>query len=142
MSAYTDEDIEKIFTEFEIRPTAHRLALLKYISHSKLPMPASRIVEMMKKKYAMDQATVYRALAILCDAQALLKIDVNGVSHYEMNFGENAIILACTKCGALDKIYKVPIDDIIKKANKQSRKFATVNHINMRLYGLCKSCYK
>lgn len=142
MSAYTDEDIYQIFADFEVRVTTHRLALLKYISHSKLPMPASRIVEMMKKKYDMDQATVYRALAVLCEAQALLKIDVNGISHYEMNFGENAIVLACTQCGALDKIYKVPIDDIIKKANKNSRKFATVNHINMRLYGLCKGCYK
>lgn len=142
MNVYSEEDLYQIFTDFEVKVTPHRLSLLRHMSKSKLPIATSRIVEQMKKKEDVDQATVYRNLTVLFRSQVLNKVDINGQAHYEMNFGENAIILACTKCGAIDKVQKINIDDIIKKANKQSRKFATLNHINMRLYGLCKSCMK
>ena len=142
MSAYTEEDLYQIFTDFEVGVTKHRLELLRHITRHKLPLPVGQMVIKMKNKYKMDQATVYRNLKVLSDAQILNKIDINGIAHYELNLGESAIVIACSKCGALDRLQKVNIDDIVKKANKYSRKFSTLTHVNMRIYGLCKSCHK
>lgn len=142
MSAYREEDLYQIFTDFEIKITRHRLELLRHITKHKLPISVGQMVEKMKKKCDMDQATVYRNLKVMSDAQVLNKVDINGVAYYELNLGESAIVIACSKCGSLDRLQKVNIDDIIKKANKYSRKFTTLTHVNMRIYGLCKSCHR
>ena len=140
MSAYTEEDLYQIFTDFGIKVTKHRLELLRHITRYKLPIPVIQMVEKMKKKSGMDQATVYRNLKVFSDTQVLNKVDINGVAYYELNIGESAIVIACSKCGALDRLQKVNIDDIVKKANKYSRKFTSLTHVNMRIYGICKSC--
>ena len=142
MIAYNDQDLLQILKEFGVKYTEHRLELLRYMSKSKLPIPASRIIDIMKKKHDMNQATVYRGLAILSKAQVLNTIEINRESYYEMNFGDSSIVIACSMCGTLDKIEKINLDDILKKAGRQSKKFSSLSQLHMRVYGLCKNCLK
>ena len=142
MSAYTDQDLIQILHDFGVKVTSYRLELLRYMSKSKLPIPASKIIEIMKRKFDMNQATVYRGLKVLMEAQVLSVIEINKISHYEMNFGESTVLIACSHCGAMDRISKVSLDDIIKKTARYSKKFANISSLNLQVYGICKNCQK
>lgn len=140
--AYTDEDLRQILLDFGVKITTHRLELLRYMSKSKLPIPASKIIDIMHKKFNMNQATVYRGLNSLLEAQILNVLEINKVSHYEMNFGESSVLVSCTHCGAMDRLSKVNLDEIIKKTARYSKKFASISSVNLQIHGLCRACQR
>jgi len=141
MAKYSKDDLIVMLKEKDLRVTKHRIAILNYISKIKLPVTVYEVLEVLRKKYSIDQATVYRNLSSLHSSGLLRRLDFNhGHAHYELETGRASYQLVCTKCETIEKIEGISIDDTIKKIIKKSRKFKNISTYSLEIYGLCKAC--
>ncbi len=83
-------------------------------------------------------ATVYRTVNLLYDINILQKMDYDGLSRYELNFGDNHHHLVCQNCNT---IVEVP-EDLIKQFDKEIEKKYNFNTISydIKLFGICSNC--
>lgn len=141
MATYSKEDFILMLKESELRVTGHRLAVLSYLSKVKQPVTVYEIIEVLRKKENIDQATVYRNLSSLHDAGLIRRLDFNhGHAHYELETGRASHQLVCGKCETIEKIEGISIEDMVKKILKKSKKFRNTSSSSMEIYGLCKNC--
>lgn len=141
MATYSKEDITLMLKEAGLRITDHRLAVLSYLAKVRQPVTVYEIIEVLRKKENIDQATVYRNLSSLHEAGLLRRLDFNhGHAHYELETGRASHQLVCSTCETIEKIEGISIDDIVKKMLKKSKKFKNTTTHSMEIYGLCKSC--
>lgn len=141
MALYSKEDLTIMIKEAGLRVTDHRLAVLSYLSKVRNPVTVYELVESLRKKDDIDQATVYRNLTSLHEAGLLRRLDFNhGHAHYELETGRASHQLVCGKCETIEKIDGISIDDIVKKMVKKSKKFKLTTTHSMEIYGLCKVC--
>jgi Fe2+ or Zn2+ uptake regulation protein len=141
MARYSQEELETMLQEAGLRVTDHRCAVLATVAKVKQPITVYELVEQLRKKFAIDQATIYRNVSSLHEAGLLRRLDFNhGHAHYELETGRASHQLVCQKCETIEKIEGVSIDDAIKKMLKKSKKFKnTITH-SVEIYGVCKSC--
>jgi Fe2+ or Zn2+ uptake regulation protein len=141
MAKYSKEDIITLLREKGLRVTDHRVAVLVYLSRTKEPVPVHEIFDTLRKKYAIDQATVYRNLSSLHEEGVIRRFDFNhGHAHYELEIGRVSYQIVCSKCKTLEKMEGVSLDDGIKKMLKKSKKFKNSQLQTAQLYSVCKSC--
>lgn len=141
MARYTQEELETMLQEAELRVTGHRLTVLATVAKVKQPITVYELVEILRKKHDIDQATVYRNLASLHDAGLLRRLDFNhGHAHYELETGRASHQLVCQKCETIEKIEGISVEDAVKKMLKKSKKFKNMTTHSIEIYGLCKTC--
>lgn len=141
MATYSKDDLVYMLKEAGLRVTGHRLTVLSYLSKVKQPTTVYELVETLRKKNNIDQATVYRNLTSLHEAGLLRRLDFNhGHAHYELETGRPSQQLVCSNCETVEKIEGISIDDIVKKMVKKSKKFKSTTTHSMEIYGVCKSC--
>lgn len=141
MATYSKENLILMIKEVDLRVTDHRLAVLQYLSKVKQPVTVYEIVEALRKKENIDQATVYRNLSSLHEAGLLRRFDFNhGHAHYELETGRASQQIVCSNCENIEKIEGISIDDVIKKMMRKSKKFKQVTTHSVEIYGLCKNC--
>lgn len=141
MAIYSKEELVHMLKESGLRITDHRLATLAYLSKVRQPVTVHEILEVLRKKYVIDQATVYRNLSSLHEVGLLRRLDFNhGHAHYELETGRPSHQLVCGKCETIEKIEGISIDDIVKKMVKKSKKFKNTTTHSMEIYGVCKMC--
>jgi Fe2+ or Zn2+ uptake regulation protein len=115
--------------------------VLAYLSKAKEPVPVHEIFDALRKKYAIDQATVYRNLSSLHEEGVIRRFDFNhGHAHYELEIGRVSYQVVCSKCMTIEKMEGVSLDDGIKKILKKSKKFKNSLLQTAQLYSVCKSC--
>lgn len=138
---YTQDDLVSMIREADLRVTPHRLLVFSVLSKTRQPLTVQAIVEKVRKKEDIDQATVYRNLLSLNKSGLLRRLDFNhGHAHYEMDRGDSSIQLVCTNCETIEKIEKISLEDIVKKMIKKSRKFKSTTTSSVEVYGFCKNC--
>lgn len=141
MAIYTQEELKTMLEEAALRITGHRLTVLSTISKVKQPITVYELVEMLRKKHDIDQATVYRNLSLLHEAGLLRRLDFNhGHAHYELETGRASHQLVCNTCETIEKIEGISIDDAVKKMLKKSKKFKNTTTHSIEIYGVCKKC--
>lgn len=141
MVTYSKDDLILMIKEAELRVTDHRLAVLTYLSKVKQPVTVYEIIDILRKKEDIDQATVYRNLASLHEAGLLRRLDFNhGHAHYELETGRASHQLVCSNCETIEKIEGISIEDTVKKMLKKSKKFKNTTTHSVEIYGLCKVC--
>lgn len=141
MATYSQEDLTTMLRESGLRVTDHRLLVLETVAKVKQPVTVYELVEDLRKKQDIDQATVYRNLSSLHAAGLLRRLDFNhGHAHYELETGRASHQIVCSKCETIEKIEGVSIDDTVKKMVKKSKKFRAVATHSIEVYGLCKAC--
>jgi Fe2+ or Zn2+ uptake regulation protein len=141
MAAYTKDELQTMLQEADLRVTSHRLSVLAYVAKVKQPITVYELVEVLRKKEDIDQATVYRNLSSLHEAGLLRRLDFNhGHAHYELETGRASHQLVCQKCETIEKIEGISVEDAVKKMLKKSRKFKNATTHSIEIYGLCKSC--
>ncbi len=141
MAKYSKEDLTQMIKEAGLRLTDHRLMVLNALSRVRQPITVYELVESLRKKEDIDQATVYRNLSSLHEAGLLRRLDFNhGHAHYELETGRASHQLVCGKCETIEKIEGISIDDIVKKMLKKSKKFKSTTTHSMEIYGTCKNC--
>lgn len=141
MARYTQEELETMLQESGLRITGHRTTVLATVAKVKQPITVYELVEVLRKKHNIDQATVYRNLSTLHEAGLLRRLDFNhGHAHYELETGRASHQLVCQKCETIEKIEGISVDDAVKKMLKKSKKFKNTTTHSIEIYGLCKSC--
>lgn len=141
MATYSKEDITTMLKEADMRVTGHRLLILSTISKAKLPVTVYDLVETLRKKEDIDQATVYRNLSSLHEAGLLRRMDFNhGHAHYELETGRASHQFVCHTCETVEKIEGISVDDAVKKMLKKSKKFKNTTSHSIEIYGTCKTC--
>lgn len=127
--------------EAGLRVTEHRLSVLESLAKVKQPVTVYDLVESLRKKEDIDQATVYRNLSSLHEAGLLRRFDFNhGHAHYELETGRASHQFVCGNCETIEKIEGVSFDDTVKKMLRKSKKFREIRAHSMEIYGLCKAC--
>ena len=91
---------------------------------------------------SIGQATVYRTLKLLSDANLVEPLDfADGVTRYEFNYGkQHHDHLICDKCNKNIEIH----DETIERRQEELAEehgFKLLRH-KMYLYGICKDCRK
>ena len=139
---YTENELIGIIKEAGLKITEHRLAVLTRISKVKSPITVHKLIEDLKKKYDIDQATVYRNLTLLEEYHIITRSDYNhGHAHYEMASGEVVHKIICSNCETMEKINASYFEEALKKLTKKSKKFnSSSTSPSVDIYGLCKSC--
>lgn len=141
MAIYTKDELQGILEEAGLRVTSHRLTILSIVAKVKQPITVYELVELVRKKNNIDQATVYRNLASLHEARLLRRLDFNhGHAHYELETGRASHQLVCNSCETVEKIEGVSVEDAIKKMLKKSKKFKNTTTHSIEIYGQCKKC--
>lgn len=141
MAIYTQVELKTMLEESALRVTEHRLTVLASVAKVKQPITVYELVETLRKKKDIDQATVYRNLSALHEAGLLRRLDFNhGHAHYELETGRASHQLVCSTCETIEKIEGISIDDSVKKMLKKSKKFKNVTTHSIEIYGLCKKC--
>ena len=141
MAVYTKDDLELMLKEAGLRVTGHRLSVFSYIAKSRNPVTVYSLVESLRKKEDIDQATVYRNLLSLHEAHLIRRLDFNhGHAHYEIETGRPSTSFVCSSCETFEKMEGVSLDEAIKKLIKKSKKFKTTSPRSIEIYGLCKNC--
>lgn len=141
MANYSKEELQTMLQEADLRVTGHRLTILGAVAKVRQPITVYELVEVLRKKHNIDQATVYRNLSSLHAARLLRRLDFNhGHAHYELETGRASHQLVCQTCETIEKIEGVSVDDAVKKMLKKSKKFKNMTTHSIEIYGLCKSC--
>jgi Fe2+ or Zn2+ uptake regulation protein len=141
MAVYTKEELQTMIQEAGLRVTSHRLTILAHLAKIRQPITVYEVVEILRKKSVIDQATVYRNLSSLHEVGLLRRLDFNhGHAHYELETGRASHQLVCNSCETIEKIEGISIDDAVKKMLKKSKKFKTITTHSMEIYGTCKKC--
>ncbi len=141
MALYSQEELQTMIQEAGLRITGHRITVLSTVAKVKQPITVYELVEVLRKKENIDQATVYRNLSVLHEAGLLRRLDFNhGHAHYELETGRASHQLVCHTCETIEKIEGISIDDAVKKMLKKSKKFKNATTHSIEIYGLCKSC--
>lgn len=127
--------------EAGLRVTDHRLLVLETVAKVKQPVTVYELVDELRKKENIDQATVYRNLSSLHEAGLLRRLDFNhGHAHYELETGRASHQLVCSNCETIEKIEGISIDEAVKKMLKKSKKFKSTTTHSMEIYGTCRNC--
>lgn len=141
MAVYTKDELQSLIQEAGLRVTDHRLLVLGYISKQKQPITVYELLEALRKKENIDQATVYRNLSSLHEVGLLRRLDFNhGHAHYELETGRASHQIVCGKCETIEKIEGISIEDAVKKMLKKSKKFKNTTTHSIEIYGVCKKC--
>lgn len=141
MAQYSKDELQTMLQEAGLRVTDHRLTVLATVAKVKQPVTVYELVESLRKKENIDQATVYRNLSTLHEAGLLRRLDFNhGHAHYELETGRASHQLVCHTCETVEKIEGISVDDAVKKMLKKSRKFKNTTTHSIEIYGLCKKC--
>lgn len=141
MATYSKEELTTMLKESGLRVTDHRLLVLETVAKVRQPVTVYELVDTLRKKENIDQATVYRNLSSLHESGLLRRLDFNhGHAHYELETGRASHQLVCNNCETIEKIEGVAIDDTVKKMLKKSKKFKQITTHSMEIYGLCKTC--
>ena len=121
MIKYNKIDLIQMLKKAGLRVTDHRLAILLFLSKVRQPITVYELVETLRKKESVDQATVYRNLNSLENTGLLRRLDFNhGHAHYELNSGKTSNQMVCSNCENIERIEGISIDDAVKKMFKSN----------------------
>lgn len=138
---------QEVFAEYladrNLKATPQRRLILETLLKQKDHLSSEELYAKVKARDAsVGQATVYRTLKLLVDAEIVEPLDfADGVTRYEPSYGEqHHDHLICSSCGKNIEI----MDPIIEKRQEEIAKelgFTLSNH-KMYLYGICSDCRK
>lgn len=88
--------------------------------------------------YYVSRATVYNTVELMCEAEVLRRLSING-NHvrYELSNATSMIHVVCTSCGKIKDVR-----DSAFAAQMQARKFTafTTGYYTLCVYGTCNAC--
>jgi len=120
------------------RMTNQRLKILEYLGGVKTHPIAETVYKAVKKDLpSITLATVYRNLNFLAEQGKILRIEVNGICHFDADtsFHQHAV---CKKCGKIIDLYRhSKVQETLKKIRIKGFKPESVCVI---IYGTCNKC--
>jgi Fe2+ or Zn2+ uptake regulation protein len=123
---------------FPLKNTIQRAKIIEYLKSVKTHPKAEEVYTALRKDIpGISLATVYRNLNLLTDHGDIIKLELNGKSHFD---GQacNHVHCICTRCG---KIIDEMREDVVKQAllKVKSNDF-TPSCATVIIKGYCKKC--
>ncbi len=130
---------ENILKATDLKTTKSRLAILKTLEKSSVPMTAEDIYFIVVKDVPMSLSTAYRTLGTLSDKGILLKnLSQDGKTYYQINNHQHKHQLVCTLCNETIPIDDCPLtsmeENLIRKTG-----FVITGH-SLEFLGICPKC--
>jgi len=121
------------------KATPARLAILEALEHSKQPLSAEKIKELLPKGRT-DLATVYRNLEMLKENGWVASLNIsNQTAYYELAKLKHHHHLVCESCGRMEFLAECRASQLPQKLVRQ-KGFAQVFRHSLEYFGLCKKC--
>ncbi len=134
---------EKYLKARGLNLTSQRREVLEVLLSSGRHLTVEELYNLAKKKNSgIGQATVFRTLKLLADAELARKIVLGDKKvRYEIKYGvEHHDHLICTRCGKFIEAVDPAIEELQKKL---CRKFGfTPRKHSLEIFGYCKNCVK
>lgn len=138
---------KNIFIDFlrkkDLKLTKQREIILNAFLKTERHLSTEELYDVIRKKDSkIGQATVFRTLKLLAQAQVARQIDLGGkIKRFEHKYGhQHHDHLICTECG---KFIEAVDLDIERLQNKLCRRFEfkSASH-RLEIFGICKICRK
>lgn len=124
-----------------LKNTKIRTFILDLFSKSSKPLSVKDIISIPDFK-KLNLVTIYRTLASFENEGILKKVDLRkGVVFYELSNHHHHHIV-CNKCGDIEDFDLCLSNGLIKKIEKQSKKFVKLSDHALEFFGECKKCVK
>ena len=135
----TSTELTSRLREAGFKVTPQRLAVYNMLSHTKAHPNADTIYKELQPLYpTMSLATVYKALAILCDLGLAQELNVGEESfRYDANV-ESHPHVRCLSCGRVDDVPVLNDTSLLSQAAVSTGYEITGRQIY--LYGICPAC--
>lgn len=133
----------KHLSEFGIRPSIQRLAVLDYLMKNRTHPTADDILSALRPCVpGLSRATVYNTVSLLAENGAISALDLNdGRIHYDGDTSPHAHFI-CTRCGAIHDIFPEAEDWRHMLAAAPPPPGASVADTQLSYRGICAKCNK
>lgn len=130
------EELVRILKKHNIRPSVHRVAILKFLSQTKEHPTAEDIYNALCKDLpTMSRTTVYNTLKTLYQKGIVSELNIDGGEvRYDFDTSPHAHF-KCRVCGRVFDLPSVEIPYKEKKLNGHR-----VEEVHIYFYGVCKEC--
>ncbi len=130
---------ENILKATDLKTTKSRLAILKVLEKSSVPMTAEDIYSIVVKDVHLSLSTAYRTLGTLSDKGILLKnLSQDGKTYYQINNHQHKHQLVCTLCSKTVPIDECPLTNMEEYLIHKTG-FAITGH-SLEFLGICPKC--
>jgi Fe2+ or Zn2+ uptake regulation protein len=124
------------------RITKSRMAIITFMTNSKLPVPASRVLQSLQQQDGrLNRTTVYRELNFLVQQNIVRPIQFIGQSALYELAQDHHHHLVCTSCHTVKEVAMPNHLAQQEKRIYQKEKFTVTAHA-LEFYGLCQRCGK
>jgi Fur family ferric uptake transcriptional regulator len=126
--------------EVTLRATPVRIAVMKFLEKTNIPVDVQMIKDhLVKKNVSSDAATVFRIMNIFTQKGITRQISFNeGKFRYELASREDHHHLICQNCDKIEDFSDCAIPALEKKIRRK-KGFHVTSHA-LEFYGLCEGC--
>ena len=137
----TSAELTSRLREAGFKVTPQRLAVYNMLSHTKAHPNADTIYKELQPLYpTMSLATVYKALAILCDLGLAQELNVGEEAfRYDADTSHHPHI-RCTCCGRVDDVEVDLPSSVAESLGKATAPGFTITGYKLLFCGLCSAC--
>jgi Fur family transcriptional regulator, ferric uptake regulator len=135
--------LENYIRSNNIRKSSQRDAILDVFLKTEKHLTTEELSNLVKKENPeIGNATVYRAIKVICDAGIAEEIDIgDGKKRYEHKYDHrHHDHLICIKCNEFIEFFDPEIEKLQEKILKKY-KFTAISH-KLQINGICKKCGK
>ena len=128
--------------EASLKATPARIAVLKFLESTDMPVDVSIIINYLKKeKINADPATIFRMMNDFLAKGITKEIQLEkGKVHYELSSKGDHHHLVCESCGKIEAVEDNFVPQMEKELAKKHQ-FLIRRH-SLEFFGLCSNCQK
>ena len=89
---------------------------------------------------AINRATVYRNLNVLCDLRLTVATQIGGQMYYELAGAQPHHHLVCRQCDSVAQLAHQKVKQLFDKIERDQSFVVDMDHVT--LFGLCAACHQ
>jgi Fur family peroxide stress response transcriptional regulator len=138
-SQKSDEFIIEILRKKGYKATPQRIAICRFVLHSRDHPSAQRVYYEVKKVHpTVSLATVYKTLQILREHGLVQELDLPESQARFDSYVEPHINLICTRCGNIQDFDDKAAREMVERVATKAEFKRTGQRLD--IYGVCKTC--
>lgn len=139
MKKYSEEQIELLLRENDLKITPIRVAILTHLATSPTPLTTAEIAKLVKKTKA-NLSTIYRALIDFAETKLVDRHLLRGDRvSYTFHTKSHKHYIICNKCETIEPI-AFCMRSIHTNAGAKSKLFKKISGHAMSFVGTCRKC--
>jgi Fe2+ or Zn2+ uptake regulation protein len=142
MATYSEEKIQKLLRENNLKATDHRVMILSVIAKNKTPTSLNALQTKINDVVNIDQATIYRNINSLIKAKLIRKYSHDKTKPlYEMCDSDASSTFICDGCKSSQNFKSDNVvKNFLKTISKKSNKIKGFEANFIEVHGTCKKC--